>query len=170
MMSRIIVKALRKRNETGLVSQSAASPHYSRRIVETSHRNQARGDGHEARGKTFLLVAPSLWPRSSRPNIGDCRCVHESCGQEPAEKGACLRSFLPIGLYKSTRRERLNLYRSVLTQDAWPTRVSGDDATATHENTVTARHPTASRLGRCHLVMRPTRCGISTIYWHKRCR
>ena len=29
-----------------------------------------------------------------------------------------------------------------------------NDATATHENTVTARHPSASRLGRCHPMMR----------------
>jgi hypothetical protein len=45
----------------------------------------------------------------------------------------------------------------VLAQDAWLTRVSGDAATATHENTVIAQHPTASRLGRCHLVMRLTK-------------
>ena len=25
--------------------------------------------GHEARGKTFFLVAPSLWPRASRPSL-----------------------------------------------------------------------------------------------------
>ena len=30
------------------------------------------GKGHEARGKTFLLITPSLWPRDSRLNIGDC--------------------------------------------------------------------------------------------------
>ena len=164
MMSRIIVKALPKRNETGLVCRSAASPHYFMTV---------RG---EIAQNAFLVKRISLFARDSREveksgrriRDGD-RSIHESCGQEPVEKGACLQSFLPIGLYKSTRRERLNLYRCMLTQDAWPTRVSGDDATATHENTVTARHPTASRLGRCHLVMRPTRCGISTIYWHKRC-
>jgi hypothetical protein len=47
-----------------------------------------------------------------------------------AENGACLRSFLPIDLYKSTRHEWLNLYRCALTLDAWPTQVSGDGATA----------------------------------------
>ena len=46
---------------------------------------------------------------------------HEQSGlvsqsaSETRGKGMCLRSFLPIDLYKSTRRERLNLYRSVLT-------------------------------------------------------
>jgi len=36
------------------------------------------GRGHEARGKTFLLITPCLWPRASRLNIGDCsRSVRE---------------------------------------------------------------------------------------------
>lgn len=46
------------------------------------------------------------------------------------EKTACLRAFLPIIMYKRTRRERLNLYRYVLTPDAWPTWTSSHDATA----------------------------------------
>jgi hypothetical protein len=73
----------------------------------------------------------------------------------------CLRSFLPIDLYKSTRREWLNLYRYLLTPDAWLTRVSGDDATAPHENALTARHPTASLLRRHHLVRGPQGAGFS---------
>ncbi|MEO6554655.1 MAG: hypothetical protein ABIO96_08945 [Nitrospiraceae bacterium] len=37
------------------------------------------------------------------------------------EKDTGLRSFLPIDLYKSTRRKRLNLYRYLRTPDADPT-------------------------------------------------
>lgn len=76
---------------------------------------------------------------------------------EAAENDVGLRLFPPINMYKSTRRERLNLYRCVLTPDAWPTWTSSNDATATHGNTVTARHPTASRLRRHHLVSGPQR-------------
>ena len=42
----------------------------------------------------------------------------------------CLWSFLPIDSYKSTRRDRLNLYSFVLTPDEWPTRALNDAATA----------------------------------------
>ena len=38
--------------------------------------------------------------------------------------------------------------------------VSSNDATATHENTVTARYPTASRLKKRHLVSRPQRAAF----------
>ena len=39
------------------------------------------GEGHEARGKTFLLITPSLWPRASRLNISDCSgSLRELCG------------------------------------------------------------------------------------------
>jgi len=41
-------------------------------------------------------------------------------------KSANVRSFLPIDLYKSTRRERLNLYRCVPTPNAWPTWTSSN--------------------------------------------
>lgn len=72
-MPRIIVKALRKRNETGLV---------------------------------FQISACSLG------------------------KYARIRSFPPINLYKSTRRERLNLYRCAFTPAPTPTWISSTDATA----------------------------------------
>ena len=57
----------------------------------------------------------------------------------------CLRSFLPINLFKSTQRERQNLYKPTLAPNAWLPRGSGDVATALYENAVTARHPTAPR-------------------------
>jgi hypothetical protein len=75
------------------------------------------------------------------------------------QKTASLRSFPPIDLYKSTRCERLNLCRSVLTPDAWPTWTSSHDATAPHENTVAARHPTASLLGACPTLPKMTDLG-----------
>ena len=39
------------------------------------------GEEHQARGTTFLLITPSLWPRASRVNIGDySRSAREYCG------------------------------------------------------------------------------------------
>ena len=86
---------------------------------------------------------------------------------EVAENDACLRLFPPINMYKSTRRERLNLYRCVLTPDAWPTWTSSNGATATHENTVTERHPTASHLRRSYLVSGPQRAAFHNILAQK---
>jgi hypothetical protein len=76
-------------------------------------------------------------------------------------KSTCLRAFLPIDLYKNTRRERLNLYRPVRTPDTWPTWASINDATATHENTATARHHTASRPRRRYRLRCPRSAGFS---------
>jgi len=125
--------------------------------VRSSRFPELRTPNFELRVALF----PPVSPVSLESGIRDCsRCVHESCGQEPAGKCACLRSFLQIDLYKSTRRERLNLYRSVLTPDAWPIWTLNNDATATHENTVTARHPSVSRLGRRHLARGPHGAGF----------
>jgi hypothetical protein len=38
----------------------------------THYRNQERGEGYEARGKTFLLIPPRLWPRASSLNFIGC--------------------------------------------------------------------------------------------------
>jgi hypothetical protein len=50
--------------------------------------------------------------------------------QSASETCESLRSFPPINLYKSTRRERLNLYGCPLTPDAYHARTSSKDATA----------------------------------------
>ena len=68
------------------------------------------------------------------------------------ETVAFLQSFLPIDLYKSTRRERLNLYRCTPTPAEWFTRISDDEITASRENTVTAKAPHASQLCQRHPV------------------
>ena len=111
-MPRIIVKALRKRNETGL-------------------------------------------------------CPNQLL--ESAGKSAGLRLFLPINLYKSTRRERQNLYRCVLAPDEWPTRAASDDATAP---TLKYCRSAASHCFQAKKTLsdeRPTTCGLFAIKWHKRC-
>jgi hypothetical protein len=124
-MLRIIVKALRKRNETALA-----------RII------------HEG----FYC----------KPQMSDSSETGETSG-----KNAGLRSFLPIDLYKNTRRERLNLYGRAGTPDTWPTWTSINVATATQENTATARHPTASRLRRRHLARGPQRAAFRNILAQK---
>ena len=98
---------------------------------------------------------------SGRTSFASLRRQCQYLNQRVEANGAGLRSFLPIDLYKSTRRERLNLYRCVLTLDAWSTWTLSNDATASHENTVTARHPTASRLRQRHLVRGPQRARFS---------
>ena len=76
--------------------QHPCSPIYSESSTRLSRHlqsklnlgSQARGEGHEARGKTFLLITPSHWPRASRLNIGGCsRSVHESYGLRTAVSG-----------------------------------------------------------------------------------
>jgi hypothetical protein len=124
-MPRIIVKALRKRNETGLA-----------RII------------HEG----FYY----------KPQMSDSSETGETSGNS-----AGLRSFLPIDLYKNTRRERLNLYSRAGTPDRWTTWTSITVATATQENTATARHPAASRLRRHHLVGGPQRAAFRNILAQK---
>jgi len=59
-------------------------------------------------------------------------------------------AFLPIVLYKSTQRERLNLYRRTHTSDACPASILISRATSAYENPITALHPTASRQRRCN--------------------
>jgi hypothetical protein len=107
MMPRIIVKALQKRNETGLEPQIG------------------------------------VW---NRMIIKSCVPLNEA--------------FPPIVLYKSTQRERLNLYRFAHTSDAYPASILYGGATSAYENPITGLHPTASRQRRCNRPRCPQRCGI----------
>ena len=107
MMPRIIVKALQKRNETGLEPQI------------------------------------DVW---SRMIIQSCVPMNEA--------------FLRIDLYKSTQRERLNLYRCAHTSDACPASILYGRTTSTYENPITALHPTASRQRRCNWARGPQNVGF----------
>jgi len=136
MMSRIIVKALRKRNETGLARIIHEGFYCNRRCLTQARRARRAGRGRVDLVHLVYLVCLVQPNKRDRPDKQErpadpraCRAPfrhfaknrHEQSGlvsqsaSETRGKGMCLRSFLPIDLYKSTRRERLNLYRSVLT-------------------------------------------------------
>jgi hypothetical protein len=70
-------------------------------------------------------------------------------------------SSLPIDLYKNTRRERLNLYRCLLSATGWHTELSGTDVSPLYKNPVVARHPIASRLRKRHLMRGPQGAELS---------
>lgn len=76
-------------------------------------------------------------------------------------KGRTSSSSLPIDLYKNTRRERLNLYKCLLSPTGWHTELSRTDVSPLYKNTVVARHPIASRLGKRHLIRGPQRAELS---------
>src|SRR2546430_7504171 len=83
-------------------------------------------------------------------------------------KSGALRLFLPVELYKSTRRKRLNLYRCLLTPNAGPTWTSSNDATVLIK--ILLQRGIPLHLAYDNVIWWKTHnVRLFTIYWHKRC-